>query len=125
MLAAGALPGAAAAAGQVESAGRRRYHIDQYVINNHRPHMCCRGVRCLALSVAAYKYGPWCRGWAGGGGSWGALVGGDVEVWSAGLSGDALLQLPEIRTMTVLQCFPLIHAFISFHEPLQFSIVVH
>ena len=29
---AGALPGAAAAAGQVESAGRRRYRTDQYVI---------------------------------------------------------------------------------------------
>ena len=52
---AGALPGAAAAAGQVESAGRRRYRTDQYVIYIyiyiyiHRPHMCCRSVQRSAL----------------------------------------------------------------------------
>lgn len=52
---------------------------------------------CFFLSAAAYKDGPWCRGGASrgsggcGGSSWGALVGGDVEGRSAGLSGNALL----------------------------------
>ncbi len=92
-------------------------------IHNHQPHICCSGIQGLALRAAAYKDGPGCRGWAAGsGGSRGsgaALIGGNVEGRSAGLSGDALLQLPEtrIQTVTVLQCFLHIHAFICSQQP--------
>lgn len=59
---------------------------------------------CIRLCFA-YKDCSGCRGWAwtwgrGSGGSGGALIGGDVESRSAGLSSDALLQLSEQTSQT-------------------------
>lgn len=44
---------------------------------------------------AAYKDRSWRWGWSSGRGSWVALIGWDTEGWSAGLTSDALLKLPE------------------------------
>ena len=48
--------------------------------------------------VSAYKHSPGRRGRSG---SWVGLIGGNVERRSAGLAGDALLQIPENTT----KCF--------------------
>lgn len=68
--------------------------MPQRSICNNRPHICSSGVQSVALRGAAYKDGPGCRRRASSGGRRGALIGRDIKGWSAGLAGDALLQLP-------------------------------